>query len=792
MGDSPRTGQSLMARPDYAPCRKWATVGTCDPRAHPHLSRESYPVGMAKSEGGYSGLGGLGRLAAHLGTFVVISSVAGLLLAGLLLPGAASIGITAKAASDHFEDLPDDFQTPTLPQRTQIFAADGSLIATTWDENLHGNRIVVPWTQISTAMPEAIVSIEDQRFYQHGGIDLKGTLRALVNDSSGGSLQGGSSIAQQYVKNVLEVEAGENQAAQQAAIADTVSRKITELKYAIAVEQQMSKQELLDRYLNIVYFGNDAYGVESAAERYFSTSSAKLTVPQAALLAAIVNSPTMYDPFAHPQEALTRRNIVIADMASPSLHYLTAAQAAAFEKTPLDLKPTVPQNGCITAKGSASFFCNYVYETFIGDASYGTTTSARQQMWNEGGLNITTTMSPKDEAAADTAISARVKSTDPVASAMVEATPGTGAIVAMAQSKPMGSAKGETFQNLAADPQHNGTNGYQAGSSFKIFVGLAALEQGISPSMDIDALHTIDDAGTQFAACVKGASSTVTWPTDPKYAPSNDDNTNGPTNMINGFAQSVNTYFLRLEEKTGLCQPATIAQSMGVTVDSDTGSGTALEQDVSFTLGTNLITPIEMAEAYATLASDGTYCKPYVLTAVTDSSGKQWPAQNKQCAHVLDANTVNELTFMLQGVVKFGTASPQVPLDGRDVAGKTGTTDSGIETWFDGYTPALAAAVWTGYINPGDYKGQAVKIGGQTFDGQIFGASICAPIFNQAVTAALSGVPATSFTPPTGFNNSGNAGPGAGATGGAGGAGGNGNGAGNGNGGNNGLFGGVF
>jgi membrane peptidoglycan carboxypeptidase len=232
---------------------------------------------MAKSEGGYSGLGGIGRLATHLGVFVVISAVAGLLLAGLVLPATASVGLAAKSASDHFEELPDDFQSPTLPQRSNIYAADGSLIATTWDDNLDGNRVVVPWNEISSTMPEAIVSIEDQRFYQHGGIDLKGTLRALVNDSSGGSLQGGSSIAQQYVKNVLEVEAGTNAAAQQAAIADTVSRKIHRTEVRDSRRAADVQEELLDRYLNIVYFGNDAYGVQTAAERYFSTSAANLT-----------------------------------------------------------------------------------------------------------------------------------------------------------------------------------------------------------------------------------------------------------------------------------------------------------------------------------------------------------------------------------------------------------------------------------------------------------------------------------------------------------------------------------
>ena len=767
---------------------------------------------MAKSEGDYSGLGGIGRLFAHLGTFVVISSVAGLLLAGLVLPATTTAGLAAKSASDHFEDLPDDFQSPTLPQRSDIYAADGTLIASTWDDDLHGNRVVVPWTSINSTMPEAIVSIEDQRFYQHGGIDLKGTLRALVNDSSGGSLQGGSSIAQQYVKNVLEVEAGSNAAAQQAAIADTVSRKITELKYAIAVEQQMSKQELLDRYLNIVYYGNDAYGVEAAAERYFSTTAAKLTVTQAAMLAAIVNSPTMYDPFQYPQEALLRRNIVIADMALPSLHYLTAKQAAAYEKMPLGLNPTVPQNGCITAKGSASFFCNYVYDTFIDDSAYGSTVAAREAMWNEGGLDITTTMVTKNEVAADAAISSRVYSTDKVASALVEATPGTGAIVAMAQSKPMGSGSGETYINLSSDPEHNGTSGFQAGSSFKIFVGLAALEQGISPSSYIDAQHQIDDSSVNFAACPSGVNTTVPWqsPGSTPYAPTNDDSANGPVDMIYGFAQSVNTYFLRLEEKTGLCQPATIAASMGVTQDNDSGNGAALLQIPSFTLGTNNITPVAMAEAYATLASGGTYCTPYVITGVTDSSGKQYPAQTKKCAQVLDTNTVNELTYLLQQVVQWGTAAGAVPLDGREVAGKTGTTDSGVATWFDGFTPQLAAAVWTGFINWNTTTSMSqIQIGPRYYSGQVAGATISAPIFNQAMTAALQGVSAENFTPPTGYDNSGDsqnqgnpttptggATTGGATTGGAigtttGGTGGN-TGNGTGTGGSNGFFGGIF
>ena len=281
--------------------------------------------------------------------------------------------------------------------------------------------------------------------------------------------------------------------------------------------------------------------------------------------------------------------------------------------------------------------------------------------------------------------------------------------------------------------------------------------------------------------------------------------------MIYGFAQSVNTYFLRLEEKTGLCQPATIAASMGVTQDNDSGTGTALQQIPSFTLGTNNITPVAMAEAYATLASDGTYCKPYVITGVTDTSGKQYPAQTKQCAQVLDPNTVNELTYLLQGVVKWGTAAGAVPLDGREVAGKTGTTDLGVATWFDGYTPQLAAAVWTGFTNWTTTTSMSnMTIGPTYYSGQVAGATISAPIFNQAMTSALQGVPAGTFAAPTGFDNSGDsqnqgsptpppAPPGGAAAGGAttggattGGAIGTTGGTGNGNGGTNGFFGGIF
>ena len=684
-----------------------------------------------------------------LGTFLGVSALTGVLLAGFLLPVVGSSGLLVKAASDHFEDLPSAFQAPTLPQRTQILAADGSVIAQTWGD--YGNRVVVPMNQINPNMPNALVAIEDSRYYEHGGIDLTGTVRALFNDTQGGDIQGGSTITQQYVKNVLLLDAGTNTQLQQQAIADTLARKITELRYAVSVEREMSKEQILQDYLNLVYFGNGAYGVQAAAQRYFSTTAAKLTPPQAALLAAIVNSPTYYDPFNYPQNALARRNVVLQKMADPELHYLTAKQAADYAKTPLALAPSAANSGCIAASASAAFYCNYVYTTFLTDPDFGATAAAREALWEQGGLTINTTLDPVAQNAAAKAVADHTYPTDKVASAIVMIQPGTGQIKAMAQSRPMGNDAGQTYVNLSADPQHNGTLGYQAGSSFKIFTGLAALNQGIDPSLPINAVSPLVLGGTTLATCVNGQTS-ITWPNS--YQPTNDDHNSYLVPMDQAFWYSVNTYFLSLETQTGLCAPAQVAESMGVTQDNDLGQGKPLNQYASFTLGTNQITPVEMAAAYATVAAQGVYCTPYVITGMTDVTGKQYKGQRQTCKQVLAANTANELTSMLEGVLtQAGATADGLGLaGGRPAAGKTGTTDSSVATWFDGYTPQLAAAVWTGFVSPSAGESMSnMSVGGQYYGGELFGATISAPIWQQAMNGALADQPVLTFNPPTGF-----------------------------------------
>ena len=271
------------------------------------------------------------------------------------------------------------------------------------------------YTSVQTGPPAPISSTTLQ---PQTPIDLTGTVRAFFNNANGGDTQGGSTIAQQYVKNVLLLDAGTNKALQRRAIADTIARKVTELRFAVSVERAMSKEQILENYLNLVYFGNGAYGVQAAAQRYFSTTAANLTAPQSALLAAIVNSPAYYDPFTHPQNALARRNLALQKMADPELHYLTAQQAAQYAQAPLGLAPTAQHSGCIAATASAEFYCNYVYTTFLNDPEFGATPADRQAVWEEGGLKITTTLDPAAQNSAAAAISQHTYSTDKVASAI--------------------------------------------------------------------------------------------------------------------------------------------------------------------------------------------------------------------------------------------------------------------------------------------------------------------------------------------------------------------------------------
>ena len=639
-----------------------------------------------------------------LGRLVAFAIAGGVLAAAMVIPVVAATGVLVRNEADKFTTL--SLSDAGLPQRSEILDRNGHFLAyvygvdvpyynsTTSASSLHyfgWDRQPVGYDQISPNVANAVVAIEDSRYWEHGAIDLRGTIRAAMNDLQHKPVQGGSTIAQQYVKNVLllEAEKAENSQALQAANAETLSRKLNELRMAVAAEHQQSKQDILAGYLNNAFFGNLAYGIEAAAQTYFGTSAAKLSVTQAATLAGIVENPHKYDPVQYPSVALERRNTVLARMAQTN-NGLTAAEATADEAKPLGLKVAIPENGCQSSSvGSAGFFCQYVEEVFLHDPAYGKTPMQRAKMLATGGLKIYTTLNPQDQQATNNAVNyvepANSKYWNPGRNADTEAVvqPGTGQIMAIAENRPYGTGHGETEINYAVNTAYGGSSGVQTGSSSKLFTLITALKQG-----------------TPFGATLHApGSTTVTGYTNCQGGPAgyyqgqagsfNVTNAEGPQfdsnqSLYTGTVQSVNVYFAELEQKVGLCDVVRTAASMGLTRADGTsllkrdGGQDSADNIPSFTLGSVNVAPLSMAAAYATVAARGMYCAPVAIGKILDSTGKSLSVPSANCHRAFPAVVADAVSYILQGVLTSGTAAPPSGpggLAGRPAAGKTGTSN---------------------------------------------------------------------------------------------------------------------
>jgi membrane peptidoglycan carboxypeptidase len=654
----------------------------------------------------------------RLARFVLTSGLGGLLVAVLLVPFIGGAAWVTKAAADVFESLPVELHTPPAPERSRVLAADGSTLATFYAQN----RIAVPLDQIAPVMRDAIVAIEDARFYQHGPIDPKGILRALVvNVRQGDIAQGASTLTQQYVKNVLIMRAGSDKEKFRQATETTMRRKLQEMRYAISVEKRLSKNQILERYLNISYFGSGAYGVEAAARRYFGKPAAKLELHEAALLAGLVKLPAAYNPLENKQAALERRNLVLDRMVETG--FLGALQAEQAERAKLGLKPVDPRNGC--DESTAPFFCDYIVNVVRHDKTFGATEKQRLKRLYEGGLTIRTTLDPKVQRAAQRAVDRNIEQDNKVATAIAVVEPGTGDVKAVALNRRYGEGRGRTQVNYALDRAHGGSSGFQAGSAFKPFVLAAALKQRIKPSLELEAPRRITVSG--FRNCATGA----VFPAYPVVNYENNDY--GRIDMRQATWRSVNTYFVQLERRTGLCEPANLADAMGMR----RADGKALERYPSFVLGSQEVSPLAMAEAYATFAAHGVHCRARGLVAVTDRAGKTLDVSGRSCARVLDAKTAAGVTSILRGVIdgKDPQRTGARMSLGRPAAGKTGTTSNNVAVWFVGYTGDLAAAVWSGYPD-GSRPLTDVTIRGQTYD-RLFGSRLPGPIWRDAMRGAL-------------------------------------------------------
>ncbi|RZU21615.1 transglycosylase domain-containing protein [Streptomyces sp. BK239] len=667
--------------------------------------------------------------------FLGVSVLSGAVLAGIALPAFGALGLAAKGTVESFDELPANLKTPPLSQRTSILDAQGKPIATVYSRD----RTVVDLANISPYMQKAIVAIEDSRFYEHGAVDLKGVLRALnKNARSGEVAQGASTLTQQYVKNVFVEEAGDDPTKVAQAIQQTIGRKIRELKYAIQVEEELGKKKILENYLNITFFGQQAYGVEAASQRYFSKRAKDLTLPEAALLAGIVQSPSRYDPVNDEAEATKRRNTVLQRMAE--VGDVSAADAAKAQKAPLGLKVTKPKNGCITAVQGASFFCKYVERVFLSDPVFGKTKEERSKVWNQGGLTIRTTLDPQTQKSVQESLKDHVYKTDKVAAAATMVEPGTGKILGMGQSKPYGYGKNETEYNYSVNKAMGGSNfGFPTGSTFKPFVAAAALEQGRPINQAYPAPFEMP-----YPETVQTCSGRP-WVNDgrPKYKLENESESEvGPYELKKAMELSVNTYFVQMLADIGMCPVVKMTNALGVVQ----GNGDKVpEVPSSMTLGSTGLSPLTMASAYAAFAARGMYCTPIAIESITQTVGgqkKSLEVPKSTCSRAMSEKTADSINTLLSGVTDSGTGR-QAGLSGRDNAGKTGTTDERKNAWFVGYTPNLSGAVWVGSATQ-KVKMNRITIGGR-YHGQVFGGDTPGPIWRDAMTGALEGKEATPF-----------------------------------------------
>jgi membrane peptidoglycan carboxypeptidase len=662
-------------------------------------------------------------LPGRLAPLVRAGLIAGVAIAAIAYPLAAISGLSAKRGLLEFDRLAAELSVRPPAETSSLYAADGKTLITMFYEEY---RRYASIEDMSPLIQNAIVASEDARFYQHHGVDLRGIARAFVANRQAGEVsQGASTITMQYVRAMLR-DSAQTPAEAQAATAQTSARKLREIRLALRVEEQMSKKDILERYLNVAYFGHRAYGVYAAAEVFFSKRPNDLTLVEAATLAGLVKAPSEYDPANQNKTAATqRRNYVIDRMTT--MKYLSPADAEVAKKQPIKLKLTNPANDCVSVPRNTSqwgFFCDFFRSWWLSQPAFGGSPAEREFALRRGGYRIVTSLDPRLQASAQKHILEKVPVTNRYAHGLVAVEPGTGLVKAMAVNRIYSldqsrngshsdpGRRGEVKGNYpnTVNPLLGGGDmpGYQAGSTFKMFTMLASLDAGMKLNQSFYAprhYRSIYPAFDSPANC------------GGRWCPQNANaRMTGRQTMWSGFGKSVNTYFVQLQQKVGAANAVHMAERLGLQWHTDIDKLQASPQKAngwgSFTLGVADTTPLEMANAYATVAADGRYCEPMPVVSITGFDGKpatyaanggtRVEVTKPRCRPVVSPAVAQAAADAARCVTGYkaargncgdwSTASRVYEMVGRPVAGKTGTTDDTRAAWFVGITPDLAAA----------------------------------------------------------------------------------------------------
>jgi len=624
-----------------------------------------------------------------------LSAIAGILGTALLTPSLtiATFGATTGVAL--FENLPDYIKPVNASDASNIYATkDGKpvKVASFYEEN----RISVPFSEISKNVVDAVVSTEDPRFYQHNGVDWISLIRAtMTNVATAGNGPGGSTLTMQYVKNSL-VEAatisGDKQAIADATVGGLsgIGRKIQEIRMALALEKVVTKKDILAGYLNLAFFGNNINGIEAAAQYYFDKHASKLNIQESAMLAAMLKSPNDYKPDVKDnlERAKSRRDYVIDNMRNEG--YISQAQADHAKAQPIVTHLTSAQPGC-EANQTTAFFCDYVVWSIRNGQEFGPTQADREKLLKRGGLDIYTTLDIGLQTTADKATKTWVPPTDPsqIGSASVSVQVGTGRILAMAENRVYDQTPskqpGHTSVNYASDRAYGGSSGFQVGSTYKVFT----LGQWL-----INGKHLMDHVDGRVRTWHASDWSSRCGVITGDWAPKNITKEPEDLTVVQATSMSVNTAFASMASQLDLCDIRDTAMRFGVHRADDT----PLLFYPSSILGVNEIAPLTMAAAFAGIANNGVFCTPVAMDkVVVRTTQKELPVPKSTCSSAVDPTVAAGMIYAMHAVMS-GTAGASNTGDGAFLAGKTGTTDSGVHTWMTGFSTQVATSTWVGNV----------------------------------------------------------------------------------------------